>query len=221
MLCILSGAVTGDARASFVFALFAGLFYLAQLRISVPTMAVLLDPGTLLRVPLLIVFSLTAGLMSHGRSGRAGAGQHASRLRPAAAHHDVARGGGRRGDRRARRDHFLPPGRALSPRPRPGHATAAPATRPFAASRRARAAGELAHPFHRGRPAYAEHLFGERRFTRTMGLNAMTAFLVPANFSDAAGSRRRVPPTQIDSEPEAEFLITSPNAPRSPSSMRE
>ncbi len=208
ILCILSGAVTGDARASFIFALFAGLFYLAQLRISVPTMAVLLDPGTLLRLPLLLVFSLTAGLLSRGaeRTSRRRAATLLAfdrRLRITMSPEEVATAvidvllaaGYRRAalylldpdqvTLRRTGDESLPP--LLDERELP-------------ASLRAR--------FHRGRTAFAEHLFSERRFCHALGLSAATAFLAPANFSDRPLGllivEHRRP--QIDSEPEAEFL---------------
>jgi signal transduction histidine kinase len=209
MLCILSGAVTGDARASFVFALFAGLFYLAQLRISVPTLAVLLDPGTLLKVPLLLVFSLTAGLMSHGaeRTSRRRANTLLAfdrRLRITMSPEEVAGAvvdvlGATELYRRVAL-YLLDPDQVTLRRA--GEATFPPILdeRELPESLRSR--------FHRGRPVYAEHLFGERRFTRAFGLSAPTAFLVPANFSDRplgllVVEYRR---PQIDSEPEAEFL---------------
>jgi signal transduction histidine kinase len=66
MLCVLSGAITGDARASFLISIFAGGIYLLQLRVWRPDFAQLLDPSTLLRVPLLLIFSLIAALLSRG-----------------------------------------------------------------------------------------------------------------------------------------------------------
>ena len=66
VLCILSGAVTGDPRSSFIFALCASVVYLAQLQVASANLVSLLEPGTLLRIPLFLVFALTAGLLSHG-----------------------------------------------------------------------------------------------------------------------------------------------------------
>ncbi len=209
MLCILSGAVTGDARASFVFALFAGLFYLAQLRISVPTMALLLDPGTLLRVPLLLVFSLTAGLLSHGaeRTSRRRAETLLAfdrRLRITMSPEEVADAIAEvlatTGLYRRVALYLLDPDQVTLRR-------AGDTSFPSLLDER-ELPEKIRTRLHRGRPVYAEHLFAERRFCRTLDLNPVAAFLVPASFSERPlgllVTEYRRP--QIDSEPEAEFL---------------
>jgi signal transduction histidine kinase len=66
LLCILSGAVTGDPRASFLISLFAGAIYIAQIRLWKTGPVALLDPNTLLRIPLLIILSLIAAILSRG-----------------------------------------------------------------------------------------------------------------------------------------------------------
>ncbi len=66
LLCALSGAVTGDTRASFIIGLAAGGIYFAQLSGWGSSWSALLEPQVLLRLPLLLVLSLTSALLSRG-----------------------------------------------------------------------------------------------------------------------------------------------------------
>lgn len=63
MICALSGAITGDARVSFIIALGTGGIYLFQLHASQSPLTAL-EPGTLLRLPLLLTLSLSSALLS-------------------------------------------------------------------------------------------------------------------------------------------------------------
>ncbi len=66
VLCILSGAVTGEPRSSFIFAGCASVVYLIQVTMLSASAIPLLEPGTLLRVPLFLIFALNAALLSRG-----------------------------------------------------------------------------------------------------------------------------------------------------------
>jgi signal transduction histidine kinase len=66
VLCILSGAVTGEPKSSFIFAGCASILYLIQVTMLSASAIPLLEPGTLLRVPLFLIFALNAALLSRG-----------------------------------------------------------------------------------------------------------------------------------------------------------
>jgi len=66
ILCILSGAVTGEPKSSFIFAGCASIVYLIQVTMLSASAMPLAEPGTLLRVPLFLIFALNAALLSRG-----------------------------------------------------------------------------------------------------------------------------------------------------------
>ncbi|MGD8393880.1 MAG: ATP-binding protein [Candidatus Eiseniibacteriota bacterium] len=65
LLCILSGAISGNIKSSFLFSTLASAIYLGQLRVELTGLGQMLDPTTLLRAPLLVVFALTASSLSN------------------------------------------------------------------------------------------------------------------------------------------------------------
>ncbi|HWN80780.1 MAG TPA: ATP-binding protein, partial [Candidatus Udaeobacter sp.] len=185
VLCILCGAVTGDPRSSFIFALCASVVYLAELQVASTNLVSLLEPGTLLRIPLFLVFALTAGLLSHGaeRSMRRRTDTLLALdrrlsviLSPREVGQAVSEALLRAGHYRRVATYVLEPDQVTLRRANDGQLppTLDLSTIPPAISDRLR----------RGEPVLPEILESAPEFVRTLGLSRTKTFLIPARFSD-------------------------------------
>jgi signal transduction histidine kinase len=185
VLCILSGAVTGDPRSSFIFALCASVVYLAQMQVARASFESLLEPGTLLRIPLFLVFALTAGLLSRGaeRSMRrrtetllALDRRLSLILSPREVGQAVSEALFQAGHYRQVATYVLEPDQITLRRANDAKLPAVLDLSSIPAS--------IADRLRRGDPVAPEQLEGAPEFARMLGTRRAATFVIPARFSD-------------------------------------